>query len=90
VSRKLKCPGLSQFWDRRYYDFNVYNSTKVPEKLKYMHRNPVKRGLVVEPQDWPWSSLRHYATGEAGTVELESHWTAERREAGLKRSNEDS
>jgi hypothetical protein len=25
-----------------------------------MHNNPVKRGLVKEPGDWPWSSLRFY------------------------------
>jgi putative transposase len=33
-----------------------------------MHRNPVKRGLVLEPQQWQWSSFRHYAHGEPGPV----------------------
>jgi hypothetical protein len=23
--------------------------------LNYMHHNPVKRGLVKQPGDWPWS-----------------------------------
>lgn len=50
------------------------------EKLKYMHRNPVVRGLVPRPEDWPWSSFRHYAMGEIGPVEIESEWTALRRE----------
>jgi hypothetical protein len=45
-----------------------------------MHRNPVKRGLVSEPQEWPWSSFLHYATGKLGNVEIESEWTALRRE----------
>jgi putative transposase len=45
-----------------------------------MHRNPVKRGLVEKPQDWAWSSFRHYATGVEGTVEIESEWTAHKRE----------
>jgi putative transposase len=45
-----------------------------------MHRNPVKRGLATEPQDWKWSSFRHYATGEIGAVEIESPWTANRRD----------
>jgi hypothetical protein len=40
----------------------------------------VKRGLVERPEDWPWSSFRHYATGIEGAVEIESHWTARRRE----------
>jgi hypothetical protein len=25
-----------------------------------MHNNPVKRGLVRQPGDWPWSSWRFY------------------------------
>ena len=46
-----------------------------------MHRNPVKRGLVEAPEQWQWSSFRHYATGEIGMVEIESFWTAGRRES---------
>ncbi len=68
------------FWQTRYYDFNVHNERKRIEKLRYMHRNPVRRGLVGKPEDWPWSSFRHYATGEIGAVEIESFWTAARRE----------
>ena len=63
-----------------YYDFNVRSEKKRIEKLRYIHRNPVKRGLVEKPEDWRWSSFRHYATGEEGPVELESPWTARRRE----------
>src|SRR5439155_6359405 len=45
-----------------------------------MHRNPVKRGLVQHAKDWAWSSFTHYATGAEGIVEIESEWTARRRE----------
>ena len=31
------------------------------EKIGYIHRNPVKRGLVAAPIDWRWSSARWYA-----------------------------
>ncbi len=67
------------FWQARYYDFNVHGEEKRVEKLRYIHRNPVARGLVAKPEDWPWSSFRHYLTGVEGTVEIESHWTAARR-----------
>jgi len=54
------------------------------EKLRSIHRNPVKRGLVVRPEDWTWSNFRHYLNGQAGPVEIESQWTARRREhAGI-------
>jgi len=52
------------FWQRRYYDFNIY----------YMHRNPVTRGLVEAPGDWKWSSHRYYATGVGGTIQVDSRW----------------
>ena len=80
VSRKLRAATGQPFWQRRYYDFNVWSTSKLGEKLDYMHDNPVRRGLVERPQDWPWSSFRHYATGEEGVVEIESQWTAGRRE----------
>jgi len=55
-------------WQRRFYDFVVLTEHKRVEKLRYMHHNPVKRGLVLEPQQWAWSSFRHYAYGEPGPV----------------------
>ena len=80
TSRKLKSADQAQFWQRRYYDFNVWSEEKRAEKLGYMHRNPVVRGLVAEPEDWLWSSCRHYSAGLRGTVEIESFWTAWERE----------
>ncbi len=79
VSRKLI--GVREhFWQKRYYDFNIWNYEKKIEKLKYIHRNPVKRGLVAPPEEWKWSSFLHYATGVEGVVEIESEWTARKRE----------
>ena len=68
------------FWQKRYYDHNVRDSAKFIEKLRYIHRNPVKRGLCARPEDWQWSSFNHYATGVEGVVEIESEWTARKRE----------
>jgi putative transposase len=81
VSRKLRV-GVRQepFWQPRYYDFNVWSERKRVEKLRYLHCNPVKRGLAASPEDWIRSSFRHYATGEYGAVEIESQWTARKRE----------
>ena len=57
-------------WQHHFYDFNVWSKPKWIEKLRYMHRNPVKRGLVLEPEQWDWSSYRGYAFGEEGAVKL--------------------
>lgn len=84
VARRLALRAEDSFWQARYYDFNVWSHRKFIEKLRYIHRNPVKRGLVERPEDWEWSSFRHYLTGERGVVEIESHWTARIRErAGI-------
>ena len=78
VSRRLSKDGT--FWQKRFYDFNVWTAKKETEKLKYMHRNPVVRGLVTSPEKWKWSSYRHYSLREIGPVEIESEWTASDRE----------
>ena len=57
-------------WQARFYDFNVWTERKRIEKLRYMHRNPVKRGLVESPEQWPWSSFRFYLYGELGPVRI--------------------
>ncbi len=67
------------FWQPRYYDFNVFSNRKRVEKLRYIHRNPVTRGLVVRPEHYRWSTFNHYATGVSCPVEIESDWTANRR-----------
>jgi putative transposase len=83
VARRL-IGGLPHFWEKRYHDFNVFTARKIVEKLRYLHRNPVERGLVEKPEDWAWSSFRHYATGEAGVVEIGSEWVLRRLEREIR------
>jgi putative transposase len=60
------------FWQRRFYDFNVWSQKKLKEKLEYMHANPVQRKLVEHPRDWPWSSWAHYAGKGEGRIRIDS------------------
>ena len=48
------------FWQKRFYDFNCRTVASVIEKINYCHNNPVKAGLVKNPEDWKWSSYRWY------------------------------
>ena len=77
TARILECE--VRLWYPRHYDFNVHTHKKHVEKLVYIHRNPVKRGLVTAPEMWKWSSYHHYLTGEEGLVEIESEWTFRKR-----------
>jgi REP element-mobilizing transposase RayT len=62
---------LPQFWQPRFYDFNVYSHEKMNEKLDYMHANAVTRGLVENPNDWPWSSFSSYTNGGPGLLQID-------------------
>jgi putative transposase len=59
---------LRRFWQRRFYDFNVWSLKKKVEKLHYMHMNPLKRKLVDHPRAWPWSSFSFYSDLKSGRV----------------------
>ncbi|MBN1912150.1 MAG: transposase [Pirellulales bacterium] len=53
-----------RFWQRGGgYDRNLRSIPDIFEKIDYVHHNPVRRGLVENPADWPWSSCRAWETG---------------------------
>jgi putative transposase len=81
VDSRIVPVASTSFWQKRYYDRNVRDAREFTVKLRYLHRNPVARGLVNAPADWKWSSFRHYALREMGTVEIESEWTSIDRES---------
>jgi hypothetical protein len=63
--------GLPRFWQPRFHDFNVYSRYKLRQKLAYMHKNPVKRGLAKNSGEWIWSSFWFYEKGELGLVKID-------------------
>ena len=84
TSKQLK-GDLPHFWLPRYYDFNVYTERKFTEKLRYIHRNPVNRGLVAKPEHFRWSSFNQWLTGHPAELEVESNWTRDRRDRASHR-----
>ena len=78
-----RCP---QFWQRRFYDFNVWSVHKQNEKMNYMHFNPVKRGLAPNPNEWRWSSIHFYSNNDTlGLCAPNPEWIA-RKNTALVRS----
>lgn len=59
-----------RFWQPKYYPFEIYSRRKIEEKLRYMHENPVRAGLVKRAADWPWSSARWYELGKSVGVPI--------------------
>jgi putative transposase len=79
VHRQASCDLIPErVWQKRFYDFNVWSERKRIEKLRYIHWNPVKRGLVERPEEWRWSSVRAYSYGESGAVRVNfQEWALE-------------
>jgi putative transposase len=67
-------PVPQHIWQARFYDYNVWTGLKQVEKVKYTHRNPVRRGIGRESGAVAGSSFRAYAFGEAGPVRV-NDWT---------------
>ncbi len=47
-----------RFWQVDYYDRYIRDSNHFYNCIKYIENNPVKAGLCLHPEDWPWSSAR--------------------------------
>lgn len=64
--------GVPRFWQRGGgYDRNIRDADEFREKIAYIHANPVRRGLVISPADWQWSSARWYEGDTSGTVPID-------------------
>jgi putative transposase len=61
LPRLVDSRGQTRFWQRGGgYDRNIFSRDELVEKGRYIHENPVRRGLVTEPNQWPWSSALWY------------------------------
>jgi REP element-mobilizing transposase RayT len=69
ISQARLAPG--PIWQERYFDTIVRHVQNFWQKLEYIHRNPVEAGLAKEPEEWLWSSARHYTRKETIPVAVD-------------------
>ncbi len=55
-------------WQTDYFDRYVRDREHFDLAVRYIAGNPVKAGLVAEPEDWPWSSVRWRANQPSDDV----------------------
>lgn len=53
-----------QFWKQKSHPVQIYSNPFIKQKVKYIHNNPVKAGIVKKPEDYIYSSARNYADQE--------------------------
>ena len=51
---------------------NHWTDSRIWDKIDYCHENPLRRKLVLHPEDWEWSSYRDYhAVRTVGRVPID-------------------
>jgi REP element-mobilizing transposase RayT len=55
-ANRILCRTGEKFWQDESFDHAVRNEDRFYGVVRYIERNPVKAGLVENPQEWPWSS----------------------------------
>lgn len=59
-----------KFWKKRFDDQVIRNQKMFWTKLKYIHNNPVKAGIVARPEDYKYSSARNYIAGDNSILKV--------------------
>lgn len=75
---KISACGVSgqkrKFWMERFDDQYIRNAGMLHTKLNYIHNNPVKAGLVAEPENYKYSSAKNYLRGDHSVLFVETEW----------------
>ncbi len=50
-------------WQRNFFDHRIRSAAELSEKWEYIRMNPVRKGLVESPDDWPHWTAFDPATG---------------------------
>ena len=64
-----------RFWQKGGgYGRNYWNEKEIRDQIDYEHMNPVKRGLVENPEDWEWSSSGFWMYGKESKIKIEKRY----------------
>jgi REP element-mobilizing transposase RayT len=64
----------NKVWQDDYWDKMVFTEKSLRQKLNYIHRNPVRAGLVDDIEDYPYSSYRNYVHDDHSLIEVDMDW----------------
>ena len=65
AAKKHKRNSNYQLWTHENHAEHIYSDKFIKQKLEYIHMNPVKAGLVRNPEDYIYSSATNYANIES-------------------------
>lgn len=54
-------------WQSGFYDYILDSEEKVLSRIRYIEENPVRKGMVIRPEDYRYSSIRYREETDFGT-----------------------
>lgn len=64
----------SKIWENRFDSLVIVNEDTLCQKIDYNHYNPIKAGLVSEPNEWLYSSARNYEGSDDVVIPVDTEW----------------
>jgi len=61
-------------WMDGYDELIIVTERMMGIKVNYIHNNPVKAGLVENPEDWEFSSARNYLLDDHSIINVQTDW----------------
>jgi putative transposase len=71
LSRHARGKAIHRVWKERAKGVPIYSGKVMKQKLDYIHFNPVKRGLVKNPEDYIYSSCRNYYLNDHSIIYID-------------------
>jgi hypothetical protein len=63
---------MHRFWQTGGgYDRNVFSDDTIRKAIEYIHKNPVRAGLVTIPEEYRWSSARFWLMGKPDPIKMD-------------------
>lgn len=59
-----------RFWQDKNHPIELTSTELIDQKINYIHQNPVRTGMVANPEDYLYSSARNYA-GLSAVIEID-------------------
>ena len=63
-----------KLWQSRFDDLVLTKHETIKTKINYIHKNPVRKGLVLRPEEWFYSSARDYLSVGASAIPVDVDW----------------
>ena len=57
-------------WQDDFHPEIIYSEKWFSQKLSYMHHNPVRKGYVIKPEEWKYSSARNWILEDESIIPI--------------------